>query len=172
MESKMLLSSEHPKKTASLTERQESYLTVYKKEKSATKTASAMGVTTDTAREQLKKIATKLGLNTIKEIIQDELNQDANKATSSQLMALIEQQEYRCALTGLSLTPKVAELDHIVPRSKGGTDEITNLQWLHKRANRMKGTMDNELFIETCKLIAQHNAARAGGKFGSQSSLN
>lgn len=42
-------------------------------------------------------------------------------------------QEYRCSVCGESLfNDEPIELHHIIPRSKGGKDEIKNLTWLHK----------------------------------------
>ena len=75
------------------------------------------------------------------------------KATAKQLYQLIEEQEFRCSLSGMKLTPKIARLDHKVPVSKGGDDSDDNLQWVHEEINRMKGTMDNLEFLELCKRI-------------------
>ena len=75
------------------------------------------------------------------------------QATARQLYELIEDQEFRCALSGMKLTPKMARLDHKVPVSKGGDDSVDNLQWVHEEINRMKGTMDNQEFLELCKRI-------------------
>jgi 5-methylcytosine-specific restriction endonuclease McrA len=72
-------------------------------------------------------------------------------------MKLIEKQKYRCALSGVELTPETAVLDHIVPITDGGGDDIDNLQWVHEEVNRMKGTMDNGQFIKTVKRIARWN---------------
>ena len=72
-------------------------------------------------------------------------------------MKLIEKQKYRCALSGVELTPETAALDHIVPITDGGGDDIDNLQWVHEEINRMKGTMDNDQFIKTVKRVARWN---------------
>ena len=72
-------------------------------------------------------------------------------------MKLIEKQKYRCALSGVELTPETAVLDHVVPITEGGGDDIDNLQWVHEEVNRMKGTMDNDQFIKTVKRIARWN---------------
>lgn len=79
------------------------------------------------------------------------------KANGKQLLKLIERQEYRCALSGIELTPETAALDHIVPISNGGGDNIENLQWVHEEINRMKGTMDNKQFIQTVRKVARWN---------------
>lgn len=35
-------------------------------------------------------------------------------------------------------------IEHLLPRSKGGTDEITNLALAHYRCNKERGTQDRE----------------------------
>ena len=77
--------------------------------------------------------------------------------THNELMTLIERQGYRCALSGVRLEPEHAVIDHIVPVSKGGDNEIDNLQWVHTVANKMKGNMSNESFIKWCTRVAREN---------------
>ena len=63
-----------------------------------------------------------------------------------ELRSLLKQQNYTCAISGVKLTPGTASLDHIVPHSHGGSDDIENAQWLHTEVNRMKGNLTNEEF--------------------------
>jgi len=72
-------------------------------------------------------------------------------ATSRQLRKLIEQQGYRCALTGRELTPDTAFVDHVTPVSRGGSNVIENLQVVHADVNEAKGTMTQEEFIQLCR---------------------
>lgn len=63
-----------------------------------------------------------------------------------------------CVMCGLTPEDKVKlDVDHIIPRSLGGTNEITNLQVLCHRCNRGKG---NSLIISAAearkKVIAPH----------------
>jgi ATP adenylyltransferase len=44
----------------------------------------------------------------------------------------------RCELCGVPAEERFLEVDHIVPRSRGGTDDLTNLQALCFRAIRSK----------------------------------
>jgi 5-methylcytosine-specific restriction endonuclease McrA len=82
-------------------------------------------------------------------------NKKVDSASRIELRELIEKQNYRCALSGVSLTPSDAQLDHIVPVSDGGTHLIDNLQVVHSVINRMKGTLSNEEFRHWCKMVTQ-----------------
>lgn len=42
-------------------------------------------------------------------------------------IAILERDGYRCVYCGRSATDVVLEVDHVLPRSRGGTDEPTNL---------------------------------------------
>ncbi len=82
---------------------------------------------------------------------------NAKKVTAGSLEVLVKDQEYRCALSGIKLTPDNAALDHIVPLSEGGQHTISNCQWLLPEINAMKGTMEQGAFVRLCKTIAAWN---------------
>ena len=48
-------------------------------------------------------------------------------------------------------------LDHIVPRSRDGNNELENLGILHETVNQMKGNLLNEELIDWCIKILNHN---------------
>lgn len=52
----------------------------------------------------------------------------------------------RCELCGISHTEKALEVDHIVPRNCGGSDDISNLQALCYSCNAMKRDRDDSDF--------------------------
>jgi ATP adenylyltransferase len=52
----------------------------------------------------------------------------------------------RCALCGASSSERRIEVDHIVPRSRGGTNDISNLQALCDECNRGKSNTDQTDF--------------------------
>lgn len=79
--------------------------------------------------------------------------------TPQRLYALIEQQAFTCALTGRALTPENAVIDHKTPLSRGGTNDMSNLQWITEAVNTMKGRMGNEEFIALCEAIVAHRDA-------------
>lgn len=76
---------------------------------------------------------------------------------------LYEQQNHKCALSGISLEPNLSltmqqqnmSIDRI--DSNGGYEE-DNVQWVDKRINMMKGTLSNEEFIELCTIVAKYNS--------------
>ena len=82
----------------------------------------------------------------------------SKKSMVQDVLDLLKKQKYACALTGRQLTPQTAELDHISPVSKNGSDDIVNLQILHKDINRMKRTMGNTEFIDVCFEVVQYLA--------------
>ena len=81
----------------------------------------------------------------------------AKPATPTQLMEKLESQSFRCGLSGRELAPETATLDHIVPVSEGGTDEIHNLWWIHVDLNRCKGTLPLDEFIALCRSVVTSN---------------
>lgn len=85
---------------------------------------------------------------------------NSSTATSQELMSLVERQDFRCALTGRELSPDAASIDHIVPASQGGTNEISNLQVVTKEANFAKGAMGHDEFIAPCRDVVATEDAR------------
>ena len=88
------------------------------------------------------------------------------RSKAKQLRAKLEKQGYKCALSGLDLTPDCWELDHIVSMADGGTDEVDNLQCVHPLINKMKGTMGNAQFVEMCGRVSGKSAVPSGGLKG------
>lgn len=82
--------------------------------------------------------------------------------TPKYLEELYFKQNKKCKLSGIDLTPKKGvrwknqnlSVDRI-DSEKGY--EIGNIQLVDKRINLMKGKLDNNEFIELCKLIAKNN---------------
>jgi 5-methylcytosine-specific restriction endonuclease McrA len=71
-----------------------------------------------------------------------------------ELFGLLEDQDYRCALTGKVLSPDDVAVDHIIPISSGGDFSIKNSQLVSKSANRAKHTMSQEEFLELCRAVS------------------
>lgn len=61
------------------------------------------------------------------------------KGYRKHLSTLLMEQAFACALCGETITAETPEVDHIVPRSKGGTNDKANLQAACPECNRSKG---------------------------------
>jgi hypothetical protein len=85
------------------------------------------------------------------------------------LVELFDAQEGRCAYTGEPLViGGNASLDHKIPRSRGGTNTIENVQWVTWKVNRVKTDMTHDEFIDLCKIIISYQVRRSSvGKRGS-----
>jgi ATP adenylyltransferase len=59
---------------------------------------------------------------------------------------VMKRARYRCELCGVSAAEIALEVDHIQPRSLGGSDELSNLQALCYRCNAWKSNKDNADF--------------------------
>ena len=59
---------------------------------------------------------------------------------------ILKRAKYRCELCGISAVQKALEVDHIIPRNSGGTDDIINLQSLCYSCNAMKRDRDDTDF--------------------------
>lgn len=61
---------------------------------------------------------------------------------------ILSRAKFRCELCGISADQKALEVDHIVPRNKGGSDDESNLQSLCYSCNAMKRDTDDTDFRE------------------------
>jgi ATP adenylyltransferase len=59
---------------------------------------------------------------------------------------VLKRAKFRCELCGISAEVKALEVDHILPRNKGGTDDISNFQSLCYSCNAMKRDTDDTDF--------------------------
>jgi 5-methylcytosine-specific restriction endonuclease McrA len=75
------------------------------------------------------------------------------KVKSFELWCLAKKQKLICPLTGEKLTIKNISVDHKIPISKGGTNNISNLQLITRRANTIKNSMNMNEFYLFCKNI-------------------
>lgn len=69
---------------------------------------------------------------------------------SSTAQMLWDRQGGRCGLTGRELDPLTMQLDHIVPRVRGGGDDLENLRWLSREANQAKRDLLDDEFLDLC----------------------
>jgi RNA-directed DNA polymerase len=94
---------------------------------------------------------------------------------------LLKRQQGRCAWCGRLFTPldDQLEIDHVVPRSLGGSDAYTNLQLLHGHCHDQKTARDDSLMVanqrealsaketsikEPCELKSSRTVLKSGGE--------
>lgn len=67
--------------------------------------------------------------------------------------------QLKCYLTGtpINILEDDYQLDHILPVSKGGTNELSNMAIACVAANQMKGGLTNEELFDWCKKILEYN---------------
>lgn len=68
---------------------------------------------------------------------------------AKQLASLWKSQRGRCALTGRRLD-RSAQIDHKIPRAKGGLDVIENLRWVCPEINYAKRDMSDRELLALC----------------------
>ncbi|MCK4870784.1 MAG: HNH endonuclease [Gammaproteobacteria bacterium] len=54
----------------------------------------------------------------------------------------------KCYLCGLPVSWDTAEMDHVVPVSRGGKNTIANLKWAHRICNRVKHNLNIDELLE------------------------
>lgn len=68
------------------------------------------------------------------------------------LWCLWKRQRGRCALTGEPLD-RAAHVDHVIPVSRGGGSDVTNLRFLSARANLIKRNYTDEELLDFCTAV-------------------
>ena len=86
----------------------------------------------------------------------------SDKATATEIASIWKRQRGRCALTGVKLD-RTAQLDHILPKARGGSDAKDNLQWLAADVNLAKKDKTDEEFIQMCQSVMRWIGQRIAG---------
>ena len=76
------------------------------------------------------------------------------------LFCIAKRQKLLCALTGEKLTNETISVDHIVPKSKGGTNKPENIRLVHKDVNLARRALTDTEFLTLCKKVVNHLDSR------------
>lgn len=76
--------------------------------------------------------------------------------TAKDLARMWISQRGMCALSGIKLG-RSAQVDHKIPRARGGTSDLSNLRWVTAEVNLAKRDLLDDEFIAICKCIAGRN---------------
>lgn len=71
---------------------------------------------------------------------------DSSYVPGSLYYRVLKESGGKCALCGIPKEERPLDVDHIIPRSKGGKTEYENLQALCYKCNRSKGNTDDTAF--------------------------
>lgn len=71
---------------------------------------------------------------------------EADPIPDSARYMILKESGQRCALCGATKAERPLDVDHIRPRSRGGTNDLWNLQVLCSKCNRSKGNKDDTDF--------------------------
>lgn len=74
------------------------------------------------------------------------------RASARDLASIWKRQRGCCALTGRKMD-RTAQLDHIIPQARGGSDAPGNLQWLCPEANLAKRALTQDEFVALCDSV-------------------
>ena len=77
-------------------------------------------------------------------------------ATTAEISRLWKQQRGICPVTGRRLNKENAQLDHIIPLKRDGSDLVENLRWVHRDVNYAKRDLMDEDFFRLCLDIVSH----------------
>lgn len=99
-------------------------------------------------------------------------SQESKGVSAKRILAILKDQNYRCAISGRPLTPETASLDHRIPLAAGGLHNIDNVWVVHHQINTAKGTLTIEEFVTMCRDVVTHqeNSAPANEQSDQSSS--
>ena len=73
----------------------------------------------------------------------------------------LEDQKFKCFYTGIEIIPEEnASLDHVTPKVKGGTNDLSNLVWCDRKINSFKNDNDYQSLMMICQLILSQHEVR------------
>ncbi|TGN09965.1 HNH endonuclease [Leptospira bandrabouensis] len=75
------------------------------------------------------------------------------KLRAGHIRTLLQEQKFRCYISGLELTYDNIEIEHIIPLTMGGNHCLENLCLVDRSLKELKRFKTKEEIIELCKVI-------------------
>lgn len=111
-------------------------------------------------RKRLLKYLTEYQRNRTKQRKFLKLSENANdsygnreKIFAFDLYKIAKRQKLLCALTNEKLTVENCSVDHIIPKSKGGRNIVSNIRLVTLNVNRAKGNQLDGEFFDMCRNV-------------------
>jgi len=79
----------------------------------------------------------------------------ANTPDAKTIYVWLDKWNGKCHYFGTSISIDKCHVDHKIPISRGGTNEIKNLCITHPRANLVKGDMDDKEFKQFLRMVGK-----------------
>ena len=73
-----------------------------------------------------------------------------------------DEQEERCALTGVELQPHTCDIAHIAPLHKGGEHCYENIELVHRDVVKWARELTDDEILEYAVMIVEHLGAKKG----------
>ena len=91
--------------------------------------------------------------------IWDHRKKSAGYISGTARYEILKKAKFRCELCGAAADQKALQVDHIIPRAAGGTDDLSNLQALCYTCNPAKGKRDDTDFRQVRASYGNRQAA-------------
>lgn len=75
---------------------------------------------------------------------------------------LLERENYACIYCGIHASKAKMEIEHVIPRSRGGTDSLNNLVLSCHACNQAKGSQDVQTYLEGKPSVLERVEAHLG----------
>jgi hypothetical protein len=82
--------------------------------------------------------------------------------TSNDVLNCLKRSDFRCYYCAEPISSKIWHLEHLIPISKGGLNNHTNIASSCKTCNEMKGALDMKDFLSKCYKIIKHDSKLKG----------
>ena len=85
---------------------------------------------------------------------------------------LLERENYCCIYCGIHASKAKMEIEHVIPKSKGGTDSLNNLVLSCEACNQIKGSQDLRIFLKDKPNVLKRVKEHLGASYKDAAHMN